>query len=492
MRSDSISTITRRGKLQTGAQWLSLSGAFIGIAGLLQIAILARLIYPDDFGTMTMLLVVAGAINVIQDLSTSSAIISIRNITDDDITSLFGFNLLLGVFFSIIILLSAAAINLVFKSRELETLLYWLIPYFFVSPLVQFLTGLSEREFFFRGIALAEVLAFVANASVTVSLAFLGWGVRSLVLGLTASIITRAIFLIWLNRPVLRSKFQSPKNWRLRRFLAFGLYNSGQKLINYISGNLDFMVIGNMLGASPLGHYSMSFNLANVCATRIIPVLSRVFYPTLAKSREDGSTKEFESAYLEAQELISTISFGFGAFLYLFSKEIIDLWLGENWNDSAILLQYLAIYAAIRGAGATIGQLLLITAESRKGFCWSLLYLMVQAPTILLSSIYFGVTGIAMAYALIASIFIFLSYPLLVARISTIAFKNWLFSLARPICLSLLSAFMVHEILNLCSMTNTLAFLILGAFLFLGIDVLLMSFFQKSTLRLALSFFVRT
>ena len=80
-----------------GVKW---SGFARGSQLILQIIvtiILARLLVPEDFGIVAMALVFTGLVTVFNDFGTGSAVIQKQDLTDDDLTSIFWFNVCIGL-----------------------------------------------------------------------------------------------------------------------------------------------------------------------------------------------------------------------------------------------------------------------------------------------------------------------------------------------------------------------------------------------------------
>ena len=72
-----------------------------------------------------------------------------------------------------------------------------------------------------------------------------------------------------------------------RKIFSFGVYTTGTKVFNYLTGNIDYLLIGKMLGASQLGIYSLAYNLTYVIRGQIMNVVNKVFYPVYSKIQDD-------------------------------------------------------------------------------------------------------------------------------------------------------------------------------------------------------------
>src|SRR5712691_7787785 len=80
--------------------------------------------------------------------------------------------------------------------------------------------------------------------------------------------------------------------WRLRRadvdgLLAFGLYQMGERVLNFANSRLDQVLIGIFIGPHALGLYSLAWNLVLQPVTRLNPVLTRVAFPVFSLAQEE-------------------------------------------------------------------------------------------------------------------------------------------------------------------------------------------------------------
>jgi O-antigen/teichoic acid export membrane protein len=73
----------------------------------------------------------------------------------------------------------------------------------------------------------------------------------------------------------------------LREIASYGSSILGHDLTRYSSANVDYLIVGRLLGAGPLGFYSLAFSLANYPVTNFAFILSRVAFPAFAALREN-------------------------------------------------------------------------------------------------------------------------------------------------------------------------------------------------------------
>ncbi len=139
------------------------------------------------------------------------------------------------------------------------------------------------KDLQFKRLAGVEVAAAIGGCVVAVLGAFQGWGVLALVLGQLAATIIRSGLLAvmgWVSwRPTLHFKRED-----LGGFISFGLYQMGERSINYFAWNLDKLLIGRILGSSALGFYNVAYQLMMRPLMVLNPILTRVAFPVFLAS----------------------------------------------------------------------------------------------------------------------------------------------------------------------------------------------------------------
>ena len=80
-----------------GAKWTSTSTVVTILLNFIQMAVLAHLLNPSDFGLMSMVLIVVWFGQIFSDMGISNAIIYRQDTTDKQLSSLYWFNVVAGL-----------------------------------------------------------------------------------------------------------------------------------------------------------------------------------------------------------------------------------------------------------------------------------------------------------------------------------------------------------------------------------------------------------
>src|SRR5712664_863135 len=266
----------------SGAKWTTASSVAVAAIQFVQLVVVARVLSPGDFGLMAMVMAVLGFAQIFTDVGVGSAVIHRQNNSHQELSSLYWLNVFAG---AAVFLLTVAATPLVvafFDEPRLATLLPATALLFLIAPFGQLFQLLLQKELKFRDLALVEFLSAIAGAVVAIGCALEGLGVYSLVFGQlgTACFTTVSVALIvWRDwwPGVLFHTFD------IRLYLPFGLFQLGNRGVNFLVARVDQIIIGAILGATTLGNYNFAWNLAIMPVTRINPILTRIAFPLFAK-----------------------------------------------------------------------------------------------------------------------------------------------------------------------------------------------------------------
>ncbi|CAN5195821.1 colanic acid undecaprenyl disphosphate flippase WzxC [soil metagenome] len=394
-----------------GVKFTAASAVCLNGIQLVQLAILARLLPASDFGLMGMVNVAVGLGTLLADPGIGSAVIQRREPSRDSLSSLYWTSVATGAAIFIVIAAAAPAVGSFFDDGRLEGPLRLSGFLFLIAPWGQLYVALMEKDLRFRELARIEVAAGAVGLIVAVATALAGMGVFALVWGALAGGFSRTAGTIWLGRGSWQPRLRFvPRS--LEGYLGFGLYHTGQRLVNYSAANVDFLLVGKLLGARPLGLYAVAYNLAILPASRLNPVLSRVFFPLFVRVQDD--LPRLRRGFLRMQAVTSLLSLPVLFGMLAVAPAGVPLMLGESWRAATRLVQVLCVVGIVRSIAGTVGPLLLARGRTDLGFRWSLLVVAVQVPALYLGARVGGVLGVAVAFALVMSVFLAPNYLILV------------------------------------------------------------------------------
>jgi O-antigen/teichoic acid export membrane protein len=421
----------------SGVKWSGISMGAVTALQFVTLAVLARLLSPSDFGLMGMIMVVIGFAQAFADMGVSNAIIHRQDTTRNQLSSLYWLNIIAGIIVFFVVCASASLIVGFYHEPRLHNLLYLTAVIFLITPFGQQFQILLQKELRFNGLAKIEIATSIVKAVVAIVLAFSGFGVYSLIWGQLADTSARVLMLLGAGWRNWRPGFHFSKR-DLRGYLSFGLYQMGERTINYLNSNLDYLLIGSMLGAKPLGYYTLAYNLIIRPSSLINPVITKVAFPVF--SRIQNETDRLKRGYLKGLQLLSSINFPIMAGMAAVASVAVPTIFGEQWKPSVILVQILTIVGLLRSAGNPVGSLLLAKGRADLGFKWNTALMIIQIPGLYLGAKLGGTVGVAIAFAVLMGLFTIFSYPILIRALLGPCLREYVGSMWSALWMSIVMA----------------------------------------------------
>ena len=386
----------------TGVKWSATSQ--FGRQGIqwVTIAILARLLVPEDFGLVGMTTVVIGFLALFKDLGTSAAVIQRQDLPEELLSSVFWINVFFGLVVMVLLYAASPLVAAFFQEPRVVPILQVLSTTFFISGLSILHQALLQREMAFNHLAKVELSATVVGAFTGIGAALAGWGVWSLVFqSLAVALVTTVllwVFSAW--RPKLIFHVNE-----LRSVAYYSLNLLGFSIFNYFSRNADYLLIGRFLGAEALGYYTLAYRIMLYPLQNVSAVLGRVMFP--AFSRLQKQLERFRRSYLRVAVGIALVTFPLMMGLMALAAPFVLAILGERWESVIILLIILAPVGLVQSIGSTVGTIYQAMGRTDWMFRWGVgsSVLVIAAFVI---GLRWGIIGVAAAYAIATGL---LAYP---------------------------------------------------------------------------------
>ncbi len=366
--------------------------AFIQIGSVL---FLARLLTPEDYGLVGMVLAITGYATAQIDLGTRDAIVQRPKITEGEISALFWITIAIGTGFSLIISAAGPLIARFYHEPRLTMITMVSSLTFITGALTCQHYALLRRAMHFRDLGVIEVIANVLSAAIAVFVAFSGYHYWALVVRPIAVNVLLAGGL-W-----LRCRWTPGKpdyTTGVKEMVKFGLHLGGFTFSDYVGKSVDKVAIGRNSGPKALGYYqNASFIYENLMGILVLPLHS-VAVSSLSKVQSD--TAQFRRLWSKA---LSTLTFyatpAFGL-LAVTSKDIVVILLGQKWVNAGIILSILALRGMPHSIERTLGWLHVSAGRSdrwmRYGIVAALAHIIALAV-----GFPFGVMGIVTAYVIV-------------------------------------------------------------------------------------------
>jgi O-antigen/teichoic acid export membrane protein len=259
--------------------------------------------------------------------------------------------------------------------------------------------ALMERELAFQKRALPEMALGATHVVVAITLALLGYGVWSLIMGY---VIATAVLVVWTWkitdwRPSLSFALDSA-----RQVLAFGRPLMASSILLFGFFYIDQASIGRWLGIAAVGCYNLAFTMCHLPATNITFVVNRVMYPTYSKLNHD--IPAVRKVYDQTVRSISLISIPIAIWMCLMSHDIVTGFFGNKWLSAIPLVRILAFYGMFRSIAATADSVFMATGNTKWSFRISCIQIAIALPLVYPVATHYGTAGVAFLFTMAYSI----------------------------------------------------------------------------------------
>ena len=299
--SEGAQSVAQRAK--EGVLWVFSAYGFSQIIEFGVSVVLARLLFPKDFGIMAIAAMFFEISYVVGNLGMGGALIQRAKISDIHKHVTF----LIGSATSALLALGFIALSpvvaLFFGNPLAGSVMRWLSLQVFLAGLGTTAMALLERWLLFRQVSLLAILHTSIFGIFAMLLAFKGYGVWSLVWPALIATATQVVAAHWLAGYVPKLAF--------RRTVFASLFGFGGKLtvknvFVYCSRNADYFVVGKYLGEVSLGLYARAFTLIAAPQRRLVSRIIMVAFPTFSRIQEDQL--QLQRWYLKSARTIAFLS----------------------------------------------------------------------------------------------------------------------------------------------------------------------------------------
>lgn len=403
------------------------------------LAVMARLLSPEDFGLLAMVVAVTGIYDIFTSAGLSSATVQRTNITEEQISTLFWVNLLVGTGLCLICFATAPILAAVYN----EPRLFWITVimgggFLFNSAGVQH-SALLQRQLRYVDLAMIEVASLVVSYALGISLAVCGFGYWALVASAIASPAVSSIlmwsFAAWVpGLPRRRAD--------IRSMLRFGGTLTLNDLIVYVAYNFDKVLVGRFWGPGALGIYGTAYQLSYVPTRSLMGAVGGIAFSALARLQDDPV--RLKSYFLKGYLLVISMTAPVTIFSALFADDIVLVVLGPKWADAATIFRLLTPTILVFSIINPTGWLLQSTGLQGR----SLRIALVIAPLVIASYILglpYGPRGVAFAFSVAMTLWL-TPHVIWCLHNTVISPREFLLTTSQPLLASIMAALLAFGV----------------------------------------------
>lgn len=320
---------TLKGTVWSGIERFSVQ--FIQFAVMI---IMARILTPQDYGLVGMLTIFIAVSQSLVDSGFSQALIRKQDRDETDNSTVFYFNIAVGVALYLLLFFGAPLIARFYAEPLLTPLMRVISLSVLLNSLVVVQRALLTVRIDFKTQAKASFAAAVVSGAVGITMAYTGFGVWSIVWFQISNLAVNAAMLWILSRwrPILAYSWKS-----FRELFGFGSKLALSGIINTLYNNIYLLVIGKVFKASDLGYYTRAHQFADFPSSNLTTIIQRVTYPVLCTIQNEE--ERLRDIYRRFLRLSAFIVFPLMMGMAAVARPFILVFLKEQWLFAATLLQ---------------------------------------------------------------------------------------------------------------------------------------------------------
>lgn len=361
--------------------------------------VLTRLLLPEHFGVMGMILVFIAISNSIVDSGFSQALIRDQETSQADYSTVFYFNLFMACSLYCILYFAAPVVSRFYDEPQLIAILRILSLALIINSLGIIQKVKLTKKVDFKSITKANVIAVIVSGTITITCAVKGYGVWSLVINLLVLQGTQTVCLWVFNRwlPSLTFNVHS-----FLKFFEFGYKLLLSGLLDTFYNNIYFILIGKTYSTSSLGFYTNAVRLRDLTSQSIAVTIQRVTYPILSSIQDDEDRLKF--SFRKIIKMSAFVNFPLMIGLASIATPLFTLLFGERWLPAVIYFQLLCFAGMLYPIHAINLNILQVKGRSDL-FLWLEIIKKANLTVLIIASLLFGFGIIGLICAAVVNSF---------------------------------------------------------------------------------------
>ncbi|MEE2000427.1 lipopolysaccharide biosynthesis protein [Alkalimonas sp. MEB108] len=435
-----------QGKLFSGSFLMMLTRFGVKSIGLVSIIILARLLAPEDFGLIAMATAVYGFIELFSSFGLNTVLIQRKSTSNDDYNTAWTFKLLFGIITAVLLVLIAPYAAFYFDDPRLKNLIY-------LISITALFNGFSnvgiinfQKDLNFRKEMKFQIIPKFINFFVIISLAFTLRNYWALAIGIVFGSFISFIASYLMHPYRARLSLKSA-----RSLMSFSKWLIVNNALTYAGDKLISLVIGRMLGASSVGFYSMTNEIASIPTVEIAAPINKASFPVYSKLQDNDA--QLRNAYLNTISLSSSITMPAAVGIALIAPYLIAVALGDTWMEAVFLMQILALTSFFSSLYSNINYIYTAVGRPKVCFFFGVVKIISIYTLIYFLTPMYGVEGIGFSL-FITSILMFACSQLTLKRSIGLSINSLGLAILRPTLSTIIMCIAISLFLSEVNLSN--------------------------------------
>lgn len=379
-------------KIMFGFGWLSLLKVYMKALTLGKIVVVARILSPHDLGLFGLAAVVLSLIEVMTETGINTFLIQKKDSMRRYIDTAWVISIVRGILITGTVIIASFFLKDFYGEPQLLSLLFIAsaIPLIrgFINPsVIKF-----QKELRYHMYALFRSAVFTVEIGSAVVLSLLLHSAAALVIAMVIAASVEAVLShVFLNpKPLFRNNMK-----QLKEILHFGKWLNMSGFFAFLGTNLDDLIVGKILGTTPLGYYQTGFNITQSTVGEVGDLASQTLFPVYSAVHKN--TKELRKVLLSSVLPLAVLLLIPIAVILAFPSQLVTLVLGAKWLPIIPVLPWLFAAAYFQALNGAMYPIFLAVFKPQYSTVAVFLNLFVMVATIFPLANLYGLVGVGIS-----------------------------------------------------------------------------------------------
>jgi O-antigen/teichoic acid export membrane protein len=388
-----------------GLKWSIVQQIVTQLINYISVIVLAALVDPAAQGFITIASIPIGFVGVLGSFGVREKIIKEKKINAEYRSCLLGFIILTsGLLFVLSILLTFIVAWFYQDNFALWVVIKYGLLISLITPIGvynHYFESFQTRDINFKGISIVNTISMLMGISISVYVAYIGYGYLGLSLKMILPHLLNLILYIVVFKPSLQVSW-CPEMFK--EFKIFSMFLTFNNIANYFVRNVDYLIIGKVFNADILGQYSIAYKILLFPMKNVTSRIQAVAMPLLAKL--DAGSENFNKKYFMIIGLLSFITLPMMGLIALTAPDWVPLTINHKYNLLVQMIIILSAVGAFQSLVSPVGVLYLLKESTKLMFYNSIAISIVISVAFLISSLTHQINIVLISYAIIWIVFV--------------------------------------------------------------------------------------
>jgi O-antigen/teichoic acid export membrane protein len=367
------------------------------IIQIVSVVVLARLLTPTELGTFAICAALLSLAQTFKDLGVTQYLVREKSLSLEKKQGVLFFSWFSCILLALVLVLIAKPIGDFYDNSQLTGMIPLLAVNILITPLSILNLAQIKKEMRFKLIAFIGAFSAAFNSAVAISLAYMDYGPYSLVF---ASICSTLCTLVLVNH-YSSEKFVLPKPTALKEVLRGMSFIAGVNVLNVMSNQGQPLLIGKFLSEAAIAILDKAGALVKMLESSVFTGIQNVLLPLFSQLKNEK--KDGSYIYADIVAISVAISWPFLFYLGYHADFLILLFFGEQWVESAPLVPFICMTAAMFSFGRNFGIYMLSNDKDKTVFRISSCLLILRI-LVIISVLQYGLLALTQAFVVLSVI----------------------------------------------------------------------------------------